>query len=97
MAPSSEAAVTRPEAAPAQVDAEATDGAEGWSGERIRQIIQTFRSKGALSPESALSADELGLSRIFVRIMKRRRGRTRVFVEVEGKYYLDENALRAIK
>jgi hypothetical protein len=70
---------------------------EGFGGERIRAIIETFRAKGALSPESALTAQELGLSRIFVRIMKRRRGKTKVFVEVNGKYYLDENALRAMK
>jgi hypothetical protein len=50
-----------------------------------------------LSPETALTAQELGLSRIFVRIMKRRRGKTKVFVEVNGKYYLDEQALRAMK
>ncbi|MGD0249586.1 MAG: carboxypeptidase regulatory-like domain-containing protein [Thermoplasmata archaeon] len=97
MAPSSAAAVTQPEAAPAQVSAETDEGAEGWAGERIRQIIQTFRTKGAVSPETALSAEELGLSRIFVRIMKRRRGKTRVFVEVGGKYYLDEKALQAMK
>jgi hypothetical protein len=70
---------------------------EGFGGERIRAIIETFRAKGALSPESALTAQELGLSRIFVRIMKRRRGKTKVFAEVNGKYYLDENALRAMK
>jgi len=70
---------------------------EGFGGERIREIIQTFRAKGALSPETALTAQELGLSRIFVRIMKRRRGKTKVFVEVNGKYYLDEQALRAMK
>jgi len=70
---------------------------EGFGGERIREIIQTFRAKGALSPETALTAQELGLSRIFVRIMKRRRGKTKVFVEVDGKFYLDENALRAMK
>jgi carboxypeptidase family protein len=70
---------------------------DGFGGERIREIIQTFRSRGAVSPESALTAQELGLSRIFVRIMKRRRGKTRVFVEVNGKYYLDEKALRAMK
>jgi len=97
MAASSVGAVTQPEAAPMQVGAEATEGAEGWAGDRIRQIIQTFRSKGAVSPETALSADELGLSRIFVRIMKRRRGKTRVFVEVGGKYYLDEKALQTMK
>jgi len=70
---------------------------EGFLGERIREIIQTFQAKGALSPVTALTAQELGLSRIFVRIMKRRRGKTKVFVEVNGKYYLDENALRAMK
>ncbi len=70
---------------------------EGFGGERIREIIQTFRAKGALSPETALTAHELGLSRIFVRIMKRRRGKTVVFLEVDGKYYLDEKALRAMK
>ncbi|MGA7475743.1 MAG: carboxypeptidase-like regulatory domain-containing protein [Thermoplasmata archaeon] len=70
---------------------------EGFGGERIREIIQTFRAKGALSPQTALTAQELGLSRIFVRIMKRRRGKTMVFIEVNGKYYLDEKALRAMK
>ena len=70
---------------------------EGWAGERIRQIIETFRAKGAISPETALTADELGLSRVFVRIMKRRRGRTTVFVEVGGKYYLNEAALKGTK
>ncbi len=70
---------------------------EGFVGERVREIIQTFRAKGALSPETALTARELGLSRIFVRIMKRRRGQTRVFVEINGKYYLDESALQGMK
>jgi hypothetical protein len=70
---------------------------EGFGGGRIREIIQTFRAKGALSPETALPAQELGLSRIFVRIMKRRRGKTKVFVEVNGKYYLDEKALESMK
>jgi len=69
---------------------------EGFFGERIREIIQSFRAKGALSPETALTAEELGLSRFFVRVMKRRRGKTKVFVEVNGKYYLDENALRGM-
>jgi hypothetical protein len=70
---------------------------EGFLGERIREIVQTFQAKGALSPETALTAQELGLSRIFVRIMKRRRGKTKVFVEFNGKYYLDEKALREMK
>jgi len=73
------------------------EGTEGWGGERIREIVRTFQAKGAISPQTALTAEELGLSRIFVRIMKRRRGRTRVFVEVNGRYYLDEKALQEMK
>jgi hypothetical protein len=67
---------------------------EGWGGDRVRQIIATFEAKGAISPETALTAKELGLSRLFVRIMERRKGRTRIFVEINGRYYLDQEALR---
>ena len=67
---------------------------EGFGGGRIRQIIKTFQEKGAISPETALTADELGLSRLFVRIMKRRKGKTRVFIEINGKYYLNQDALK---
>jgi hypothetical protein len=70
---------------------------QGWSGERIRQTIKTFQEKGAISPETALTAKELGLSRIFVRIMERRKGQTKIFVEVNGKYYLDQKALEEEK
>jgi hypothetical protein len=38
--------------------------------EGIGEIIKTFQAKGP-SPETALTAEELGLSRLFVRIMKR--------------------------
>jgi hypothetical protein len=60
---------------------------------RIRQTIKTFQEKGAISPETALTAKELGLSRIFVRIMERRKEQTKIFVEVNGKYYLNQEAL----
>jgi hypothetical protein len=66
----------------------------GLVGGRINEIIKTFQEKGAISPETALTAQELGLSRLFVRIMKRRQGRTRVFVEINGRYYLDQKALK---
>jgi hypothetical protein len=88
------AAASPPSPPPAPAEPEE---AEGIGGERTRQIIKTFQTKGALSPETALTADELGLSRMFVRIMKRRRGKTKVFIEVNGKYYLDEKVLREMK
>lgn len=84
-------------AAPAPTSLPEDEGMEGWAGERIREIIRTFQMKGALSPETALTAEELGLSRMFVRIMRRRRGRTRVFIEINGKYYLDQNALQKMR
>jgi hypothetical protein len=60
---------------------------------RINDIVRKFQAKGAISPETALTAEELGLSRLFVRIMKRRKGRTSVFMEINGRYYLNEKAL----
>jgi len=85
--------VTQPEATPSKPDEEGLE-LEGWGGDRIGRIIKTFQAKGAISPETALTAEELGLSRLFVRIMKRRKGRTRIFVEINGRYYLNQNALR---
>ncbi|HYB79275.1 MAG TPA: carboxypeptidase-like regulatory domain-containing protein [Thermoplasmata archaeon] len=90
-------AVSTPAAPAGPVELEPGEVGEGWVGMRIREIVKTFQEKGAVSPETALTAQELGLSRMFVRIMKRRRGQTRVFVEINGKYYLDENALREMK
>ncbi len=66
---------------------------QGWRDEKIQEIIQKFQEKGAISPQTALTAKELGLSRITVRIMERRREKAKMFVEVNGKYYLDQNAL----
>jgi hypothetical protein len=95
--PSAVPAATPTELTSPPVGPEPLEELEGWAGERIRQIIATFQARGATSPETAQTANELGLSRMFVRIMKRRRGKTRVFVEISGKYYLDEKALRGMK
>jgi len=86
-----------PRAAPPPSEPTDLEDMGGWAGERMREIVATFRAKGAISPETALTAEELGLSRMFVRIMRRRRGKTRVFVEVNGRYYLDESALHQVK
>jgi hypothetical protein len=47
-----------------------------------------------LSPEKAMTAEELGLPEFRER-MKRRLGRLGVFVD--GKYYLSEERLREVK
>jgi len=70
---------------------------QGWRDEKIQQIIQKFQEKGATSPQTAMTAKELGLSRIFVRIMERRKEQTKIFVEINGKYYLNQQALQENK
>jgi hypothetical protein len=89
-------ASSQPVPPPSPSDQQGEEETEGFGGGRIGEIIKTFQAKGAISPETALTAEELGLSRLFVRIMKRRRGRTKIFVEINGRYYLDQKALKGI-
>jgi len=64
---------------------------------RFMELVEKFREKGAISPEKALTAQELGLPQWFEQAMYRRLGQLGVFVEVNGKYYLDENRLRKLQ
>jgi len=65
--------------------------------ERLNQIVAKFKEKGATTPEKALSAQELGLPPRFEEAMQRRLGRTGIFVQVNGKYYLSEERLKEIQ
>jgi hypothetical protein len=71
-------------------------GQPGGGRRRIQGIVAKFREKGATSPDKAMTAHELGLPPRFEESMKRRLGATGIFVEVSGKYYLDEARLRQI-
>ena len=64
---------------------------------RLTEIIAVFRQKGATSPEKAMMIQELGLPSRFEDAMHRRLGQTGIFVEVNGKYYLNEERLRQIQ
>jgi hypothetical protein len=61
---------------------------------RIQRLVERFRAKGAVSPDTALTAEELGLGPRFQLAMSRRLGRSGILVEVNGKYYLSEGRLR---
>jgi hypothetical protein len=65
--------------------------------EHLQELIQKFRQKDALTPEKALTAEELGLPPEFKERMKRRLGQLGVFVEVDGKYYLSEQRLKEVQ
>jgi len=64
---------------------------------RLQELIQNFREKGATTPEKALTLQELGLPPRFEQAMHRRLGQTGIFVEVNGKYYLNEERLKQIQ
>jgi hypothetical protein len=64
---------------------------------RLYGIIETFRQKGATSPEKAMTIQELGLPPRFEEAMHRRLGQLGIFVEVSGKYYLNEERLKQIQ
>ncbi|MGA2682367.1 MAG: hypothetical protein ABSF44_11290 [Candidatus Bathyarchaeia archaeon] len=61
------------------------------------ELVAKFRSKGATSPEKAMTPEELGLGPRFKDAMQRRLGKSGIFVEVNGKYYLSENRLKEIR
>ena len=65
--------------------------------QRLNGIVEKFRQKGATSPEKAMTIQELGLPPRFEQAMHRRLGQTGIFVEVNGKYYLNEERLKQIQ
>lgn len=64
---------------------------------RINEIVAVFRQKGATSPDKAMTAQELDLPPRFEEAMKRRLGRSGIFVQVNGKYYLSEERLKQVE
>jgi hypothetical protein len=64
---------------------------------RLQEVIWRFRQKGATNPEKAMTIQELGLPPRFEEAMHRRLGRLGIFVEVNGKYYLNEERLKQVQ
>jgi len=65
--------------------------------DRIMEIAEIFKEKGAVSPETAMSLEELGLPPQFSVMMQRGIGQSGVFLENNAKYYLSEKQLEQIK
>jgi hypothetical protein len=64
---------------------------------RLNEIVEKFRQKGATSPDEAMTLQELDLPSRFEQAMHRRLGQTGIFVELNGKYYLNEERLKQIE
>ena len=63
---------------------------------RVLEVANNFREKGATSPETAKSLDELDLPPQFKMMMQTMYGESGVFVEDNGRYYLVEEKLSMI-
>jgi DNA-binding PadR family transcriptional regulator len=59
--------------------------------------VEKFRQKGAVTPEKAMSIEELGLSPKFKTLLSRSPRLLGVFVKVDNKYYLSEERLKKIE
>lgn len=59
--------------------------------------VEKFRQKGAVTPEKAMSIEELGLSTKFKAFLRRSPRLLGVFVKVDNKYYLSEERLKEIE
>jgi hypothetical protein len=64
---------------------------------RLQELIERFRQKGATSPEKAMTIQDLSLPPRFEEAMHRRLGQSGIFVEVNGKYYLNEERLKQLQ
>jgi len=62
--------------------------------EMVLKEVEKFRQKGAVSPEKAMSVEELGLSPKFKTFLRSSPRLFGVFVKVDNKYYLSEEQLK---
>lgn len=69
---------------------------EAPNGKTLRQVIETFQQKGAVSPEQALTLGELDLPPGF-EVSRGPPWLLGVLVEVDGKYFLSEERLKKVR
>jgi len=65
--------------------------------EMMYKEIEKFRQNGAVSPEKAMSVEELGLSPKFKTFLRSSPRLLGIFVEVDNNYYLSEERLKKIE
>ena len=65
--------------------------------EMVFNEIEKFRQNGAVSPENAMSIEDLGLSPKFKTFLSGSPRLFGVFVNVDGKYYLSEERLKKLE
>jgi len=67
------------------------------TGKRLNDLAAKLEEKDATSPEKALTAEELALTPPFKDAIQRRLCKSGIFVEFNGKYFLTEQRLKAVR
>jgi DNA-binding PadR family transcriptional regulator len=65
--------------------------------ELFQKEIEKFRQKGAVSPEKAMSIEDLGLSPKFKTFLRSSPRPFGIFVKIDNKYYLSEERLKEVE
>ena len=65
--------------------------------ERLLEIVDIFIKKGATSPESAMTSEELGLPPKFWMMLQDHIGQSGLLVENQGKYYISQEQLKQMR
>ncbi len=65
--------------------------------ERMMGMVENFRKRGAVSPETALPLEELGLPPQFGMMVQMGMAHSGLFLEHDGKYYLSEDRLKQMQ
>jgi hypothetical protein len=65
--------------------------------EKILNIAEIFRQKGAISPQKAMTLEDLNLPPRFKYLMSGPMGKLDIFKEIKGKYYISEEKLTPIE
>jgi hypothetical protein len=69
----------------------------GMAQQRIMEIVEVFRKKGATSPESALALKELEDPPMFGMVLQGSAGQSGIFLEHNGKYYISEDRYKRMQ
>ncbi|MCW3990807.1 MAG: ABC transporter ATP-binding protein/permease [Candidatus Bathyarchaeota archaeon] len=69
----------------------------GGGHERMKEIVETFVKKGATTPETAMTPEELGLPPMFQMMLQGPMGQSGLILEHRGKYYLSQERLEQMR
>jgi ATP-binding cassette subfamily B protein len=85
------AEASTPQFIPQKMSSTVHGGNMGTGHGRIMEIVETFRKNGAISPETAMAPEEMGIPPMFRVMLQGQMAKSGIFLEHNGKYYVSED------